>query len=111
MSQVQKLFTRWIVTEITHVCDAAILNEQHGFRRARQAPEVMHSMLRILESQQEWGGHITVVKLDLQKAFDTVYQSAILQGLFHPRTSPLCSCLAQRAFAQQHPPRSLGNPT
>ena len=89
MSQVQKLFTRWIVAEITMNCDQGLVNEQHGYRRCRQAPEVMHSMLRVLESQQEWGGHITVVKLDLQKAFDTVFQSAILQGLAktpaHPR--------------------------
>ena len=95
MSQVQKLYTRWLTLEVGTASETQLIGEQHGFRKCRQAPEVMHSIMRTLEVQEEWGRHVTLVKLDLQKAFDKVLQTAIVEGLTsinaHPRfTFALC---------------------
>ena len=88
MSQAQKLFTRWLTQEITLQCDNVLVEEQTGFRRCRQAPELMHTVRRVLEVQAEWGHHLTVIKVDLKKAFDTVFQSSIVQGLLTTKAHP-----------------------
>ena len=89
MSQAQKLFTRWLTHSITPHCEQLLIEEQMGFRRYRQAAEIIHAVRRVIEVQAEWGHHLTIIKVDLAKAFDTVFQSGILRGLLgtsaHPR--------------------------
>ena len=71
---------------MTPILDPLISEHQAGFRRARQASEILHVISKLTELTLERQHPLTIVRLDLRKAFDRVKQSAILHAL---ETSPL----------------------
>ena len=91
MTQTQKLFTKWILSQCTTALDQQIDEHQSGFRRHRQAAETLYTIQRTIELHLEWATPLTILKVDLQKAFDSIYQSTILTGLTQTDTHPLLS--------------------
>ena len=53
MSQVQKLYGRWLLTQAKPVLDGQISENQSGFRAHRQAAEPLFTLLRITELARE----------------------------------------------------------
>ena len=86
MSQIQKLYSKWLLSQMTPILDPIISEHQAGFRPNRQASEILHVISKLIELSIEWKQPLTIVRLDLKKAFDRVKQSAILNTL---ETSPL----------------------
>ena len=89
MTQVQKLYTKWILSQCSTALDKQIDEHQSGIRRQRQAAETLYTIQRVIEIHLEWAHPLTILKVDLQKAFDSIYQSTILQGLLHTDTHPV----------------------
>ena len=89
MCQLQKLYAKWLLVQMTPVLDPLIDENQSGFRRQRQASEVLHVISKLIEMAIEWKQPLTIVRLDLRKAFDRLKQSAILSTLevspLHPK--------------------------
>ena len=81
MPQVQKTYGRCLLSQATYTLDQDISEHQAGFRRSRQTTETVFALQKVLESHHEWSENITVVKLDLAKAFDRIHQSAVLTTL------------------------------
>ena len=81
MCQLQKLFGKWLLAQVTAHIDAKIAETQFGFRRKRQASEVMQVVTKLIEMSQEWTRPLTIMRLDMRKAFDRLKQSAILTTL------------------------------
>ena len=54
---------------------------QAGFRRRRQAGDSFFVVHKLLELSREWERPLTIVRLDLCKAFDTMTQSSALKML------------------------------
>ena len=88
MTQLQKLYTRWILSQCGQDIDKHIAETQSGFRRHRQAAETLYTIQRTIETHLEWAQPLTIIKVDLQKAFDTIYQSSILKGLIQTNIHP-----------------------
>ena len=89
MSQVQKLFSKWLLAQMTPIIDPLISEHQAGFRRLRQASETLQVISKLIEMSLEWEQPLTIVRLDMKKAFDRVKQSSILHTLaaspLHPK--------------------------
>ena len=89
MSQVQKLYSKWLLSQITPALDPLISEHQAGFRRRRQASEILQVISKLIELHLEWQQPLTIVRLDLKKAFDRITQSQILNTLeqspLHPK--------------------------
>ena len=81
MNQTHKLYTKWLLAIATPILDSHILENQIGFRRTRQPSEALFTLHRLTEIAQEWEQPLTILRLDLSKAFDRMKQSAILQAL------------------------------
>ena len=86
MSQVQKLYSKWLLSIMTPALDPLISENQAGFRRHRQASEILHTISKLIELHLEWQAPLTIMRLDLKKAFDRLKQSSILETL---EASPL----------------------
>ena len=93
MTQLQKLYTRWLLAQCSHIIDSQIAETQSGYRKNRQAAEPLYTIQRTIEIHLEWGHPLTILKIDLQKAFDTVHQSTILTTLQHTPMNPLQALL------------------
>ena len=81
MCQLQKLYSRWLMTQMVSLLDQRISQAQHGFRRQRQASEIMQVVGKLIEMALEWKRPLTIVRIDIKKAFDRIHQSAILETL------------------------------
>ena len=92
MNQLQKLYSKWLLVQMTPTIDPLISEHQAGFRRSRQASEILHVVSKLIELSLEWQQPLTIVRIDMQKAFDRIKQSAILQALaetpLHPQIGP-----------------------
>ena len=88
MSQIQKLYGKWLVAQAAPVLDQDLPETQFGYRRGRQPAEALHVIARIVAQQVEWSTHVTLIKLDLRKAFDSLNQSCILRMLLQSRVHP-----------------------
>ena len=80
-NQTHKLYTKWLLILATPTLDAQIMENQLGFRRTRQPSEALFTPHRLTELAQEWEQPLTIMRLDLSKAFDRMKQSSILQML------------------------------
>ena len=80
MNQLHKLYTKWILLLISPSLDSTIAENQLGFRKTRQPAEAIFTLHRLTELSQEWEQPLTILRLDLSKAFDRMSQSAILQN-------------------------------
>ena len=89
MAQIQKVFTRWLLSQSNTHIDNQISEAQSGYRRHRQAAETLYTIQRVIEIHLEWAQPLTILKVDLQKAFDTIHQSTILQGLIDTPMNPI----------------------
>ena len=89
MPQLQKIFTRWLLSQCGSTLDDPISESQSGYRRGRQAAETLYTIQRVIEIHLEWALPLTILKVDLRKAFDSIFQSTILKALqatqAHPR--------------------------
>ena len=81
LSQIHKLYCHWLVAETRPSLLRELLPSQHGFRWGFQATEVTHGILKILEQRFEWQQPTIVTKTDLQRAFDSIYHSAVFEML------------------------------
>ena len=88
MSQVQKLYSKWLLAQMTPIIDPMISEHQAGFRRHRQASEILQVISKLIELSLEWQQPLTIVRLDMRKAFDRVKQSTILETLESTRLPP-----------------------
>ena len=89
MNQIQKLYTKWILLLATPILDPLLTEHQSGFRRTRQASEPLFTLHRLTELVQEWEQPLTLLRLDLSKAFDKMTQSSILKMLLDTPPPPL----------------------
>ena len=90
--QLQKLYSKWLfLFHLLPNSENLIPPTQHGFRRKRQCAEMHHIMARLREEHQEWGARFVVIKLDIQKAFDSLYRSAILRAIAKTGTHPVAT--------------------
>ena len=91
LPQLQKIYARWLLTQIAEHADRCIPPTQHGFRPRRQCSEIHHVLGRLREEGQEWRATYVVLKLDITKAFDKLARSAIFKALrqinCHPRAA------------------------
>ena len=91
LPQIQKIYSRWLLTQIAEHADRYIPPTQHGFRARRQCSEIHHILGRLREEGQEWRASFVVLKLDISKAFDKISRSAIFKALrtidCHPRAA------------------------
>ena len=81
MNQLHKLYTKWLLALSTPALDSLVSEHQLGFRRTRQASEAIFVLHRLTELVQEWEMPLTILRLDISKAFDRMRQSSILQML------------------------------
>ena len=88
MSQIQKAYTKWLLIESLPILDKCLPETQSGYRRGRQAAETLYTVQRVIEVHLEWGTPVTLLKVDLQKAFDSISQSTILKQLLNTTLSP-----------------------
>ena len=86
MCQLQKLYAKWLLIQMAPTLDPLIAENQCGFRRQRQASEILHTINKLIEMHLEWQHPLTIVRLDMRKAFDRLRQSEILATL---EASPL----------------------
>ena len=86
MCQLQKLYAKWLLIQMSPTLDPLIAENQCGFRRHRQASEILHTINKLIEMTLEWQHPLTIVRLDMRKAFDRLKQSEILATL---ENSPL----------------------
>ena len=91
MNQLHKFFTKWLLLLSTPTLDTLLSEHQLGFRRHRQASEALFTIHRLTELAMEWEQPMTIMRLDISKAFDRMRQSAILPMLYE---SPLHKSLA-----------------
>ena len=89
MSQVQKLFAKWLMINLSPKLDPLIAENQLGFRRGRQATEAMYTIQKLIEQSWEWEHHLTIMRLDIRKAFDTIHQSSLLKALEAQGVDPI----------------------
>ena len=91
LPQIQKIYSRWLPSQIAEHADRKIPPTQHGFRSRRQCSEIHHILGRLREEGQEWRASFVVIKLDISKAFDNFFRSAIFKALrtidCHPRAA------------------------
>ena len=89
MSQIHKLFSKWLTSLARQPLESTLLPSQCGFRSGYQALESIHFLLRTLEVRSEWDLPTVLLRLDASKAFDRLYHSAIFSMLrnspVHPR--------------------------
>ena len=81
MCQLQKVYSKWLLTLIQPALAPVISEHQMGFRRHRQASELLHVVAKLIELAEEWKTPLTIVRLDMKKAFDRLKQSSILNTL------------------------------
>jgi hypothetical protein len=55
--------------------------EEMGFRAGYRCSDLVHSLRMLSERSNECGEHVWVASLDMEKAFDKVYHSEVLQAL------------------------------
>jgi hypothetical protein len=55
--------------------------EEMGFRSGYKCSDLVHVLRMLSEKSNEWGEHVWVASLDLEKAFDQVFRYEVLQGL------------------------------
>ena len=91
MSQIHKLYSKWLTSLARQPLEATLLPSQSGFRSGYQALESIHFLLRTLEVRSEWDLPTVLLRVDASKAFDRLYHSAIFSML---RSSPLHPRLA-----------------
>jgi hypothetical protein len=61
--------------------DTTLDEEIQGFRKTRQAAEVVHVARQLAEKRTEWGETLCAAKLDCNKAYDSVEWPAIWTAL------------------------------
>ena len=102
MNQLHKLYTKWILLLVAPTLDSTISENQLGFRRTRQPAEAIFALHRLTELSQEWEQPLTILRLDLSKAFDRMSQSAILSMLHDSPLSPALTFNIARELIGTH---------
>ena len=72
-----KLFMRVLLNRIKPIIENKLREEQAGFRRGRSTIDQIYSIRRIIEKRWEYGLQTYCAFVDLQKAYDSVWRSAM----------------------------------
>ena len=86
MSQIHKLYVKWLMGYVKAPVESWMPNNQYSFRSRHQAAEVIFSVVLTREKCLEWTHGFGVAKLDVSKAFDRLSHDQIL---YHIDKSPL----------------------
>ena len=78
-SSTSKLFARMVVNRIADLLDHVSPAQCAG--RGRQPTDVLFTLHRLLQLDQEWKTGIAVVKIDISRAFDSVNRAKLVQKL------------------------------
>ena len=89
MCQLQKLYAKWLTINLIPAINPIISEHQAGYRRGRQASEVLFTVQKMIEISHEWQQPLVLLKIDIRKAFDTIRQSSILQALEGANLHPM----------------------
>ena len=76
-----KLFSGVLLGRIRPVLEALQDPEQGGFRPDYSCSDVVMFMRMISEKADEWGEEVWAASLDLEKAFDKVYHTSVIDAL------------------------------
>jgi hypothetical protein len=76
-----KLFCGIILSRIKTKLNDLQPPEQAGFRPDYSCSDVVHCLQLVAEKCDEWGLELWVASLDLEKAFDRVYHSSVIECL------------------------------
>ena len=82
---------------------------QCGFVSGRDAAQAVFCVKRLGEVAREWKRHMYIAQLDMSKAFDKVYHSAILAALDRIQASSQLKAFAANMLKQSSVCLSLGN--
>ena len=108
MAQLQKVYTRWLLSQCSATIDAQISEHQSGHGRQRQAAETLYTIQRVIEIHLEWNHPLTILKVDLRKAFDSSSKYYSSSDAPHPHEPPPQIQSRSRAHRQLHHTTNLG---
>jgi hypothetical protein len=81
ISVLSKLFSGVLLARIGSSLDSLQGVEQGGFRPDYSCSDIIMFMRMMAEKADEWGEEVWAASLDLEKAFDKVYHSSVLDSL------------------------------
>lgn len=76
-----KLYSMLVSSRISQHIDQRLPVEQPGFRPGMGCTDHIHTVRMVAEKSKEWGQTLWVASLDLEKAFDKVFFTAVLDAL------------------------------
>jgi len=76
-SVIQRLYDRMLLMKIYQYCEEFDLN-QHANRKGWQGTEAIHTLRRVVEKTNLIGASLSICKLDIEKAFDRLCHTIIL---------------------------------
>ena len=75
------LFSGVLLGRIGRVLEALQDPEQGGFRRGYSCSDMVMFIRMVAEKAEEWGEEVWAASLDLEKAFDKVFHTSVLNSL------------------------------
>ena len=88
ISVLSKLFSGILLGRIGPLLESKQDQEQGGFRADYSCSDIVMFMRLTAEKADEWGEEIWAASLDLEKAFDKVYHSSVLDALLEAEVAP-----------------------
>ena len=76
-----KLFSIVLLGRVKPILESIQEEEQAGFRTGYGCSDVIHVLRMLAEKAHEWGEELWVASLDLEKAFDKVFHTSVLECL------------------------------
>ena len=96
-----KTFAYMILGRVEDCLDAALPEEQHGFRRGRRLEEHLLTANLVLDKSLAVGMPIWVISVDFSTAFDRVLWPALWQALLQAGVSEHLVWIIQQMYAGQ----------
>ena len=93
-----KLLAYLVLGRLEHVLDAQQPEEQHGFRAGRRLEEHLLSANILLDKAQASGFPVSIICLELSKAFDRAHWPALWAALFEQGVSEHLIWVLQRVY-------------
>ena len=109
-----ELFSRELLGRIGPVLESLQDPEQGGFRPDYSCSDMVTFLRLVAEKADEWGEVVWAASLDLEKAFDKVHHTAVLNSLMNASIEPdivrfLWQCYKQQsAYVLLHANAKLG---
>ena len=96
-----KLFSVVLLRRIGPRLDALLDPEQGGFRPDYSCSDIIMFMRMTAEKAEEWGEEVWAASLDLEKAFDMVYHSSVIDALNDAGVEPDILHVLKRLYMNQ----------